>query len=115
LQVFGLDVSVVAFCILHAKMRIVEKFLKLLVNFQIPQVILRDEKYVKDWETRISKLPHLSNFKIWQPKDKTSLKWKCSSLTGPQASSILENHREISEKWENSIIEWTAMLQNQQR
>jgi hypothetical protein len=110
--VFGIPAKNIAFCILHAKMRVVEKLLKLLGNFALTQSFKVDEIYVKRWQETINKLNGLGSFKYFKPKDATSsVKWNITGLSGTQAATVLENHAKISEKWFRIMREWSDALE----
>ena len=109
-QVFGLSNQNLSFCLLHAKMRITEKFLKLLLNFSFPQVQSADSEWVERWKKRIRNWPHLSGFDVWQPKEKFGIKWKFAGLNGEQAESILVNYKEIESKWQADCLVWVEKL-----
>ena len=81
------DVDETGFCILHAKLRLVEKMLKQIVNI--------DTSYSQQWQSLIRSFPHCSGFQIWLPKNSTSGILKVSSLNGDKATAILNNSTEI--------------------
>jgi len=96
-------------------MRVVEKLLKCLANFSIAQALQVDEKWTESWQNKIQEWKHLQSFKIFQPtetKASKRFKYKTSSLSGDQASSILENGEKIDLKLERTMRDWSEACDN---